>query len=140
MEIKLRIIERLHFRCHFSAKEPFLKRYNILVRMLSRGMSHCNAPRRAQQSSLLPAGIGRGCQDRVQETAGLHRHRFLPALQARSGPACLQARRPLWGGIRSGSADPGLPGLRRSWGQFSPALVLSVSRVSLFIKTPVVLD
>ena len=25
MEIKLRIIERLHFRYHFSDKEPFLK-------------------------------------------------------------------------------------------------------------------
>lgn len=103
MEIKLRIIERLHFGCHFSAKEPFLKRYNILVRMLSRGMSHCNAPRRAQQSSLLPAGIGRGCQDRVQETAGLHRHRFLPALQG--GPGLRVCRR---AGPSGEASAPGL--------------------------------
>ena len=101
-------------------------------------MSHFNAQRRAQQSSLLPSGISQGCQNRVQETAGLHRDGFLPALEAQSGPACLQAR----AGSSAEASAPGLLtrgflGCGGARGEFSPALVVSVSRVSLFIKIPV---
>ena len=136
MEIKSRMIERLHFRYHFSDKEPFPKDVTFwwegcpeewatltLNGALSRALCFLLVLVRAAKTECRKRGTSQ---------------RWLPPSSGGAVRACVSAgaRRPLRRGIRSGSADPGLPGLRRSSGGILPCACRFCVPGFTFYKNP----